>query len=153
MYLPASPLWVLQSVGIPTCCVFSNSETYLLIGGTAEGNICMWDLREKNSIHKSKYIILTFALLHSYYIWIFNDLLKYCRDSLDMGIERGIRKPCFVSHCRDKASMFYYGEDPLLHRNGHTTGEYDLDIDHTTTIVQVYIYIHIFICNYVTLSC
>ncbi len=65
-----SPLLVLSSLGNPTCCCFSSVQTFLLIGGTAEGTLHLWDLRESSSIHKD-------------------------RDAVDLGIERGIRKPCY----------------------------------------------------------
>ena len=40
------------------------------MGGTVEGTLHLWDLRESSAIHKD-------------------------RDSTDLGIERGIRKPCY----------------------------------------------------------
>ena len=66
----APPSFVLTSAGHPTCCTFSSSQSYLLLGGTEEGSLHLWDLRESSSIHKD-------------------------RDAVDLGIERGIRKPCF----------------------------------------------------------
>lgn len=67
---PGSPSYVLESSGIPTCCSFSDAQTYIVVCGTAEGSIYLWDLREDNTAHRD-------------------------RDSIDLGIERGIRKACY----------------------------------------------------------
>jgi hypothetical protein len=70
---PGSPSYILESSGIPTCCSFSDSQTYIVVCGTAEGSIYLWDLREDNATHRD-------------------------RDSIDLGIERGIRKACYSAN-------------------------------------------------------
>ena len=67
MPLPAT-CW--PPAGNHTCCTFSSTQSYLLLGGTEEGSLHLWDLRELSSLHKD-------------------------RDATDLGIEKGIRKPCF----------------------------------------------------------
>lgn len=75
----AAPVYVLESHGSPTCATFSKSQTHLVVAGTAEGCLYMWDLREPASHHKD-------------------------RDSIDLKIERGIRKPCY-------STLFMIGGD------------------------------------------
>jgi hypothetical protein len=70
---PAAPVFILESQGSPTCAAFSRSQTYLVLAGTAEGCLYMWDLRESAAHHKD-------------------------RDAIDLKIERGIRKPCYSTH-------------------------------------------------------
>ncbi len=70
---PDYPTWVLECSGSPVCAVFSASQSFLLVAGTSEGVVHMWDLREPNKIHKD-------------------------RDAIDLGIERGVRKPCSSSN-------------------------------------------------------
>ena len=69
---PTEPTYVLAASGQPTACSFSASQTFLIIAGTSEGTLHMWDMREATAIHKD-------------------------RDAVDLGIERGIRKPCYSS--------------------------------------------------------
>jgi hypothetical protein len=69
---PEEPLWVLEGMGDPTSCCFSASETNILVAGMSDGSLHMFDLREANSLHRDK-------------------------DSVDLGIKRGIRKPSFSS--------------------------------------------------------
>jgi hypothetical protein len=70
---PEAPYFIMESSGVPTCACFSGSQTYIILAGTEEGALHLWDLREENHIHRD-------------------------RDAIDLGIERGIRKPCYSSN-------------------------------------------------------
>lgn len=62
MTQPGSPSVVLEASGMPTCCCFSSSQTFLVVAGTAEGSIHMWDLRENNAIHINRFVCLLVCL-------------------------------------------------------------------------------------------
>ncbi|KAG5507676.1 hypothetical protein JKF63_06625 [Porcisia hertigi] len=47
----AAPERVLTSFSPITCMCISPSRPYLLYGGTAEGNVCVWNLREPDRLH------------------------------------------------------------------------------------------------------
>lgn len=70
---PSKPIYLLESHGIPASITFSRTLWYLLVAGTSEGCLYMWDLREQATLHKD-------------------------RDAIDLKIERGIRKPCYSTH-------------------------------------------------------
>lgn len=53
---------VLEGSGQPTCCSFSATQTYVIVGGTSEGTIHMWDLRETNALHANRFILSSFFL-------------------------------------------------------------------------------------------
>jgi len=69
---PGEPVFALCASGQPTSCAFSATQTFLVVGGTSEGTLHLWDLREASAVHRDK-------------------------DAADLGIERGIRKPCYSS--------------------------------------------------------
>lgn len=46
---------VLEGSGQPTCCSFSATQTYVILGGTSEGTLHMWDLRETNALHANRF--------------------------------------------------------------------------------------------------
>jgi WD40 repeat protein len=69
-YAPGLPLFLLQTPGDPTCVSFSASQANLLLAGSAEGSLHLWDLSEPAELHHDQ-------------------------DSLDLKIARGIRRPCF----------------------------------------------------------
>lgn len=39
------PVYYLEGTGIPTCCCFSSTQSFIVIAGTSEGSILLWDLR------------------------------------------------------------------------------------------------------------
>lgn len=91
-------MWVLESSGQPTSCAFSATQSYIVIGGTDEGSVVLWDLREPTSRHADRY---HHVIIIQTEVAIGIDLMKVCdadRDSIDLGIERGIRKPSYSSH-------------------------------------------------------
>jgi hypothetical protein len=51
-------LVVLEGSGQPTCCCFSATQTYIVVSGTTEGTIHMWDLRESNTLHANRSVSL-----------------------------------------------------------------------------------------------
>mgnify|MGYP000020562972 CR=1 FL=1 len=51
---PDAPSFVLEGAGVPTSACFSGSQTYLVLGGTAEGALHLWDLREPNHLHRDR---------------------------------------------------------------------------------------------------
>eukprot|EP01032_Pedospumella_encystans_P013283 gene13283-15302_t len=67
---PGGPQYVLEGSGQPTVCCFSATQSHFVVGGTLEGSLHLWDLREASSIH--------------------ND-----RDAIDLRITKGIRKPTY----------------------------------------------------------
>lgn len=71
--LPGQPSFVLEASGAPSCCCASAAQSYIFAAGTAEGSVHLWDLREDPSLHRDS-------------------------DSIDLGIERGIRRPCYSAH-------------------------------------------------------
>ena len=70
--MPGAPSVVLEASGQPTCCNFSGtlsilkpcscflrrffsaSQTYIVVGGTEEGTVHLWDLRESNTLHSNR---------------------------------------------------------------------------------------------------
>ena len=71
---PSCPLWVLEATGDqPTAACFSLTQSYLILGAMADGAVHLWDLREDNGVHRDK-------------------------DAVDLGIEKGIRKPGYSSN-------------------------------------------------------
>ena len=72
MNFPECPIWILECRGTPTCCCFSTSQSFVIAGGTDEGLICLWDLREDDVFHQDQ-------------------------DSYDLGVQKGIRKPSYVT--------------------------------------------------------
>eukprot|EP00941_MAST-03F_sp_MAST-3F-sp1_P000815 g815.t1 len=54
--LPKSPTKILLCHGSITCCAFSNSESSsnIVLAGTLEGAVLIWDLRESRSLHISE---------------------------------------------------------------------------------------------------
>jgi WD40 repeat protein len=54
VFTPGAPVHVLAASGQPTCCCFSSAQTFLLLAGTAEGSLHLWDLRENTLIHKER---------------------------------------------------------------------------------------------------
>jgi len=70
---PSAPSHILEASGQPTAVCFSDSQSYIVIAGTDEGSLHLWDLREKNSEHCDS-------------------------DSIDLEIKRGIRKPCYSAN-------------------------------------------------------
>lgn len=70
MIASASPSFLLESSGEPTCCCFSDTQANIVVAGTAVGSIHLWDLQESSSMHKD-------------------------RDAIDLCIDKGIRKPSY----------------------------------------------------------
>ena len=48
------PQYILESNGNPTCVTFSRSQTHIVLVGTQEGCLYLWDLRESSSFHKDR---------------------------------------------------------------------------------------------------
>jgi len=67
------PSFLLEANGTPSVCCFSATQSFIVVVGTAEGNIHLWDLRESSYFHRDK-------------------------DSEDLKISKGIRKPTFSTH-------------------------------------------------------
>lgn len=55
MARPGGPSFILEAAGQPTCACFSGSQHHIVVAGTREGSIHLWDLRESGFIHKDKY--------------------------------------------------------------------------------------------------
>ena len=70
--LPSTPVWILECSGFPTCACFSSAQSFFILAGTLEGVVYLWDLREPASYHRD-------------------------RDAIDLGVDRGIRKPSYSS--------------------------------------------------------
>lgn len=51
---PGGPAFVLEASGQPTCACFSGSQPHIVVAGTMEGSIHLWDLRESSFIHTDK---------------------------------------------------------------------------------------------------
>ena len=51
---PGGPAFVMEAAGQPTCACFSGSQPHIVVGGTMEGSIHLWDLRESSFIHQDK---------------------------------------------------------------------------------------------------
>ncbi|XP_060068052.1 cytoplasmic dynein 2 intermediate chain 1-like [Ylistrum balloti] len=50
---PSYPQRILACESQPTCCCFSPNRTTLAFAGMVDGSICVWDLREQSSMHRS----------------------------------------------------------------------------------------------------
>ncbi len=98
---PGEPAYVMAATGQPTSCTFSATQTFLIVGGTSEGTLHLWDMRESSSMHRNS-------------------------DAVDLGIERGIRKPCYSS------PLSSHG----LTANTNTPARLS-EIQHTSPIVQI----------------
>eukprot|EP01041_Mallomonas_annulata_P007201 gene7201-14683_t len=72
--LTTKPSWILSGLGQPTSCCMSGTQTYVALAGTEEGVIHLWDMRENAANHQTK-------------------------DSIDLRISKGIRKPCYSTPC------------------------------------------------------
>lgn len=70
---PSGPSFLLEASGQPTACCFSVTQSTIVVGGTTDGCLHLWDLRESASVHKDK-------------------------DSIEMGVSRGVRKPSYSTH-------------------------------------------------------
>lgn len=111
------PTYVLEGSGQPSYGCFSATQSHFLLGGTHDGCIHLWNLREPSSIHTDKYAILK-CKLHSTNIVIF-----MCRDSIDLKISRGIRKPAFSTH--------------LLNLTENSRSDVSVDAIHNAAIIQI----------------
>lgn len=70
---PSGPSYLLEASGQPSACCFSATQATIIVGGTTDGCLHLWDLRESASVHKDK-------------------------DSIEMGVSRGVRKPSYSTH-------------------------------------------------------
>ncbi|XP_021349660.1 WD repeat-containing protein 60-like isoform X2 [Mizuhopecten yessoensis] len=50
---PSYPQRILACESQPTCCCFGSNKTSLAFAGMVDGSICVWDLREQSSMHRS----------------------------------------------------------------------------------------------------
>lgn len=109
---PGQPSWLLACAGQVSCCCPSSSQTFIVVAGTAEGVVNVWDMRESASYHKDK-------------------------DSIDMNIPKGIRKPCYsTAHLlvslkdTDLSQIHCYGItqiESLTTGSGSTSGTSDVN--------------------------
>lgn len=51
---PECPTYILEGTGNPTVGCFSFTQPFIIVGGTSEGNIHLWDLRESSTLHKDR---------------------------------------------------------------------------------------------------
>ncbi|RYH22442.1 hypothetical protein EON65_19225 [archaeon] len=49
-----APLYILESASQVTCACFSSTQTHIVVAGTWDGSIHLWDLRESSSLHHDK---------------------------------------------------------------------------------------------------
>ena len=70
---PDSPIRLLSSPGFPSAASFSAGQSFLVLAGTLEGSLHLWDLRESNSLHID-------------------------RDAADLKVFTGVRKACFTTY-------------------------------------------------------
>jgi len=104
---PGGPSFILEAAGQPTCCCFSGSQHHIVIAGTKEGSLHLWDLRESSFVHKD-------------------------RDAIDLKIAKGIRKPSYSTHLSGiqiAATLHRHGSNS----NGHDE-ETEL---HAAPVVQI----------------
>ena len=52
--VPSAPSWILSGRGQPTSCCMSASQTFLALGGTEDGTLLLWDLRESTAVHRDR---------------------------------------------------------------------------------------------------
>ncbi|XP_025084636.1 WD repeat-containing protein 60-like isoform X2 [Pomacea canaliculata] len=52
----AYPQRILTSVSEPTCACFSPIRASLVIAGLVDGSVCVWDLREPSSLHRTVFL-------------------------------------------------------------------------------------------------
>lgn len=70
---PASPIRLLSSPGFPTAAAFSAGQSFLVLAGTLEGSLHLWDLRESNALHID-------------------------RDAADLKVYTGVRRACYTAY-------------------------------------------------------
>lgn len=115
-------LVVLEGSGQPTCCTFSGTQTYIIVSGTTEGTIHMWDLRESNTLHTNRLITL---------VSFFNRI----RDTIDLRIAKGLRKPCYSTQTLTISNSLEYAAYAATLKVSETS---DVEWDqHSCPIVQV----------------
>lgn len=96
LWIPHTPAYILQTSGEPTSVSFSSTQSFLVIVGCAEGSIHLFDLRENADFHRDQ-------------------------DSVDLKIDKGIRKPCYSTPTEadglenDFSSMQHAGPITAIH--------------------------------------
>eukprot|EP00981_Chlorochromonas_danica_P000486 scaffold98_cov248-Ochromonas_danica.AAC.27 len=95
---PGCPYLLLECSSQPSCATFSNAQSHLVVAGTYDGALHLWDLREASSLHQDK-------------------------DSLDLKITKGIRKPSYSTYLCLSIST--------------DTDEFGDEVQHTAGVVQI----------------
>jgi hypothetical protein len=103
------PIHVLECNGQAIVGCLAKNQNYLIVGGTSDGSILLWDLRENSSFHRDK-------------------------DSIDLKITSGIRKPAFVSSCG--RNSYDYNELRSKGNNNQET-EGDLSSFHFSAVKRI----------------
>ena len=49
-----APSLLLECPGQPSCCSFSATQAHIVVAGTIDGSLHLWDLREPASLHLDK---------------------------------------------------------------------------------------------------
>jgi hypothetical protein len=107
---PGAPAVVLEGSGQPSCCSFSSTQTNILTAGTSEGTIHLWDLRESNTLHAN-------------------------RDTIDLRIAKGLRKPCYSTQTLTISNSLEYAAYAATLR---MTESSDVEWDqHSCPLVQI----------------
>ena len=122
MTQPRFPKYVLESSGQPTDCHFSSQQVHIVVAGTEEGNVCVWDLSKPTHLHMDK-------------------------DAEDLKIDKGIRKPCYTTVSVCLSSAIYSDEEASYTtsgRDGPSTGHGKLvdtsvqgHAQHMATVIQI----------------
>jgi hypothetical protein len=90
---PGYPLYLLECTGQPSACCFSISQWHIVLAGTLDGSLHLWDLRESGASHQD-------------------------RDAQDLKITKGIRKPSYSTHLSLSMSTFEDFTDDIQHTAG-----------------------------------
>ena len=61
--LPGGPQFVLVGAGQPSCVAFSSTQSHIVVAGTEEGSLLMWNLHESAAIHRFLYCLVFFLLV------------------------------------------------------------------------------------------
>jgi hypothetical protein len=104
------PIHVLECNGQAVVGCLARNQNYIIVGGTNDGSIVLWDLRENSSVHRDK-------------------------DSIDLKITSGIRKPAFVSS--GYTSNSGYGYNGFQNKVNKQEIEGDLSSFHVSAIKRV----------------
>ena len=136
---PSSPIRILTAPGVPTALGFSAGQTFLVLAGTVEGSLHLWDLRESNALHvdRSERIpanILCSIHITAHYFFIMLIFINN-RDATDLKVYTGVRKACFTA--------FDHYEEISRAGTAANRGDFSETGQHSAAIVQVRFYIDV----------